>query len=127
MRAHLRVRGKDCNASILDASSRGLSMSAERVPPRGEIVEVVLARSVLVGQVRWTRADQFGVILQDRIDVAALRQGQVAPQAGTRASAARAGNASGSHQKFALHDVLFLAACALGGVVFLVQAFRTWI
>jgi hypothetical protein len=122
LKARLRVRGTDCEAQILDASSRGLSMTAARIPPRGEIVEVMLGRSVMAGQVRWSRANRFGVVLHERIDLAALHRGVIAPQSGLRSAQSAA-----PVQGFATHDKLFLAAAALAAVVFLIHAARTWI
>ncbi|MFM5884590.1 MAG: PilZ domain-containing protein [Novosphingobium sp.] len=120
--ARVRWRAGEHDARLVDASSRGLSMTASRVPPRGEIVEVVLGRAVLVGQVRWSRADRFGVVLQDRIDVEALRSGALVQKSGFRP----AGAAEPARQ-FAFHDKLFLAACALAGIVFMIHAFSKWI
>ena len=122
LNARLRIRGATCEARICDASSRGLSMTAAQSPPRGEIVEVVVGRTVLVGQVRWSRASRFGVVLQDRIDVAALRHGALVSQSSTaRAQAAQPA------QGFAFHDKLFLWACVLAGAVFLIHALRNWV
>ncbi|MFC0588143.1 PilZ domain-containing protein [Novosphingobium aquiterrae] len=120
--ARVRWRAGEHDARLIDASSRGLSMTASRVPPRGEIVEVVLGRAVLVGQVRWNRADRFGVVLQDRLDVEALRSGTLVQR-----SAFGAAKSAEPAKQFAFHDKLFLAACGLAGVVFMIRALLNWV
>lgn len=122
MRARVRSRAGERDAQLVDASSRGLSMTASVAPPRGEIVEVVLGRAVLVGQVRWSRDNRFGVVLQDRIDVVALRSGTLVQQGGFRSA-----QPAEPAQQFAFHDKLFLAACALAGVAFAIHALRNWV
>ena len=119
MRARLRDCGGDRDAQIQDASSRGLLMSAAQAPSRGEIVEVFVGSTVLVGQVRWNRGNRFGVVLQDRIDVAALQRGGPAVQ--SRRSSAHSDEAE---EGWALSDVLFFAACGLACAVFLLYIAR---
>ncbi len=94
-------------------------MTASRVPPRGEIVEVLLGRGVMVGQVRWSRGERFGVVLQNRIDVSALRSGEVIALGSGRASPSGTGAGEWSR-----NDILFVAAAVLAGSVFLFQAVR---
>lgn len=121
LRARLRNQDGTCDAQIVDASSRGLSMTSQQVPARGEIVEVVLDRTVLIGQVRWCRGNRFGVVLQQRIDVSSLHSGVIRtlPSAGDTVSHAPA-------QRFALTDILFFAAGILAAAAFLFQAYRNW-
>ncbi|MGE3690140.1 MAG: PilZ domain-containing protein [Novosphingobium sp.] len=63
-------------ASILDATSRGMLMSSDQPPRRGDVVEIFCGSNVMVGQVRWQRGDRFGVLLGERIDVRGLVQGR---------------------------------------------------
>ncbi len=76
IQARLRGAGPDADACILDASSRGLlAMTAE--PPRaGQIVELTVGNHRLVGQVKWSKARRFGLVLRERISVFALASGE---------------------------------------------------
>lgn len=122
LRAQLRVRGTVSDAQLFDVSSKGLSMGAASAPPRGEIVEVILGGGVMAGQVRWMRGNRFGVVLHQRIDVDALREGRlVALGVAGRAQTAK------SEQRFATHDLIFLAACVVAGAAFLIHAYNNWI
>lgn len=122
LRAQLRVRGAVSDVQVFDVSSKGLSMGAASAPQRGEIVEVMVGRGVMAGQVRWTRGNRFGVVLHQRIDVDALREGRlVALGVAGRTQAAK------SEQRFATHDLIFLAACGVAAVAFILHAWNNWI
>ncbi len=122
IRARLRAGGPEQDASIHDMSTRGMLMSAASPPLRGEIVEVILGRYVLVGQVRWSHARHFGVGLQERINVAALLQGTGGPITVSR-SAASAEPA----QEWELAHYLLAAAAGLASLVFLGIAVSRWL
>lgn len=122
LRAQLRVRGSVSDAQVFDVSSKGLSMGAASAPPRGEIVEIILGRSAMAGQVRWTRGNRFGVVLHQRIDVDALREGRL-----VALGVAGSSHTAKAEQRFATHDLIFLAACAVAAVAFILHAYNTWI
>lgn len=122
LRAQMRVRGAVSDVQIFDVSSRGLSLGAASAPPRGEIVEIIVGRRTMAGQVRWARGNRFGVVLHERINVDALRQGELVPL-GTQ----RAARSSKPEQRLATHDKIFLAACVVAGIAFLIHAYNNWI
>ena len=66
IRARLRGPNGECDACVLDISSRGLAASTTTPPARGEFVELLVGRSRLVGQVRWTGQRRFGVLQETR-------------------------------------------------------------
>ncbi|WP_336980456.1 PilZ domain-containing protein [Altererythrobacter fulvus] len=76
IRARLRGAGPEREACILDLSTRGLAASAENAPQRGEIVELVVGRNNLVGQVKWSGPRRFGMAFRDRISVIGLMSGE---------------------------------------------------
>ncbi len=78
VRASLRDAGPEREACILDASTRGLLATAARPPARGEFIELVVGRHVIVGQVKWASARRFGVALRERISIPALVSGDTA-------------------------------------------------
>ncbi len=119
--ARLRGGGPVRDATILDMSSRGLLMMAPNPPRRGEIVEVFLGRHVLVGQIRWSNSGHFGVGLQERINIAALMQGDCGPIKVSSASASEGG------RRVELTDYLFLLAGGLASIEFLLVALRAWL
>lgn len=120
LRAVLRLRGKNSGVYIVDASSKGLSLTADHAPARGEIVEVMVNGLVLVGLVRWNRGNRFGVALQERINPALLSQGIVRTQSSgsQQAQVAEAWSAS---------DWAFIAAGAAAAMAFLFVAVRMWL
>lgn len=97
-------------------------MGAASAPPRGEIVEVILGRGVMAGQVRWARGNRFGVVLHQRIDVDALREGRLVAQ-----GVVGSGASTRPEQRFATHDLIFLAACAVAAAAFIFHAYNNWI
>jgi hypothetical protein len=72
IRARLRGVGAECDACIVDASTRGLLVTCSTPPARGAFVELVASGYPLIGHVKWSNGRRFGVVLQDRISVAAL-------------------------------------------------------
>jgi hypothetical protein len=55
--------------------------TAEPAPERGTIVEVVVGRHSLVGQVQWAENRRFGVRLRERIDVITVLGNEAGPTA----------------------------------------------
>lgn len=120
LRAVLRLRGQNSGVYIVDASSKGLSLTADHAPPRGEIVEVMVNGLVLVGLVRWNRGNRFGVALQERINPALLSQGIVRTQGSTSQQAQVA-------EAWSTSDLAFIAAGAAAALAFLFVAVRMWL
>lgn len=85
IRARLRGAGPERDACILDISTRGLAASVDQAPPRGEIVELVVGRNNLVGQVKWSGQRRFGIAFRDRISVIGLISGEGELKHGARA------------------------------------------
>jgi len=76
IRARLRDAGPGREACILNLSSRGLAASADYAPRRGEIVELVVGRNNLVGQVKWSGPRRFGIAFRNRISVMSVISGE---------------------------------------------------
>ena len=121
IRARLRASGPEQDVSIHDMSSRGMLMSAANPPRRGEIVEIRLGRHVLVGQVRWTSPRKFGVGLQERLNIAALLQGQGGPITISQPLATEP-----VEQWQLVHSIL-AAAAALASLIFVGIAISRWL
>ena len=125
-RVRVRAAGPIGDATILDASPRGLLMTSPTPPQRGEIAEVFLDGQVLVGQVRWTNGPRFGIGLRERLDVRALASGRgsaVQSQA-ARAPAAAAKALASSND--GVSDRLFYIGCAVAALGFLAWGFHIW-
>jgi hypothetical protein len=63
------------NATVHNASSRGLMISGADLPAAGGLVEVVRGRLVLSGRVVWSATDRCGIHVTDAYDPAALIRG----------------------------------------------------
>ena len=123
IRAKLRETGRECEACILDVSSRGLCATAADPPRHGSFVELMVGPNCLVGQVKWSGERRFGVQLRERISVIALVSGE----GSLKPVAARGGAASLSVTRDALgarregrwlqYGVLLAAALAAAGVL----------
>jgi hypothetical protein len=75
IRARLRGAGPERDACILDVSSRGLAVTADNPPQRGDFVELEIGEHKLVGQVKWSGMRRFGLVLRQRISAVALISG----------------------------------------------------
>ena len=87
LKARLRSDGAECDACIVDISTRGLAVSASAPPARGKYVELVVGKKRLVGQVRWCSQHRFGVALSERVSVMSVianDDGPVAPPGRTQ-------------------------------------------
>lgn len=60
---------------VVDVSTRGLLLSADEPPPRGEFVDLNIGGHNIVGQVAWSGPRRFGVRLRERISVIGLISG----------------------------------------------------
>lgn len=75
IKARLRIGTYDCEATLLNASSRGVLAMVENPPVRGTRVTVEIADMALAGTVRWHGVDCCGIALADPISVADLIEG----------------------------------------------------
>ncbi|TCM14990.1 hypothetical protein EDF56_11136 [Novosphingobium sp. PhB165] len=66
-------------AIVVGASVRGLCLLMSQPPETGEIVDVLVGRQVLAGQVRWRRGKRCSVSLSEPICVMALLEGGAVP------------------------------------------------
>jgi hypothetical protein len=75
LRATLRdSRGRESEVLVRNVSASGLGATTKDTPPaRGERVSIDLAPlGLIVGEVRWTKGNGFGLALDHSIDVATL-------------------------------------------------------
>lgn len=124
-RVRMRIGRWERDATILDASSRGLLMTVAEPPARGEIVEVLIGNQVVIGQVTWSRPPQFGVTLRERLDAAGLAAGRAGIVREVQPVVTRAVR----HEPAAnegMSDKWFLIGSAVASIGFLVIAFRSW-
>lgn len=87
--ARLRCGQGERAMTVIDLSTRGLLGMVSDPPRRGEFVEVRIGGNSLIGHVRWRAGGRFGVVLRERISVAALLGGGEAPAALAGSRAAR--------------------------------------
>lgn len=90
--ARLRHEGGWSDARILDISSRGLCVHADRSPRQGSYVEICKGSHRIIARVVWTRDERFGVRSQDRVAVDSITTG-IEPS--VPAAAARANDNGG--------------------------------
>lgn len=103
MKAALRDGGATRPATLLDISSRGLMASAVPPPVRGTMIELVVGRHSLVGQVQWAEERHFGVKLRERIDVLAVLGDEAGPTVLKAAQVARGRPSTASRLAFSRH------------------------
>lgn len=123
MRVRLRCSGNTFEAGIRNVSPRGISVVTTNPMERGEIVEFFVDRQVLVGQVKWSRGNLVGVVLRDRINVAAFTQRQGGPIKVENKSAGQKEEVA----KPALVDHLYVIAAGMGALAFLTYAVKVWL
>lgn len=122
-RVRMRIRRVEYDATILDASSRGLLMTAAQPPARGEIVEVMIDSQVVIGQVTWSRPPQFGVALRERLDASGLAAGRAGVVREVK-PAARQAEVYEPPANQGMSDHWFLIGSAVASLGFLAIAFR---
>lgn len=89
LRARLRDSQGDREIRILDLSSRGVLAACESPPLRGEFIELTIGRHSVVGQVKWSGATRFGLVLRERVSVSAVIAGEAGSIALASSAAAR--------------------------------------
>lgn len=123
VRARLRAERGECDACILDISTRGLAATAATPPARGEFVEFRIGKNTIVGHVKWSGERRFGIAFRERVSVIAAISGEGDLVMRTRSGARRQGQdrrrpaehqASGRKAEFAI-----MAAGAAVAMVFL--------
>lgn len=72
--SRMRVGALWVEACIHNVSSRGLLVASDEVPKPGTYVEIRRGRNIMIGRAVWAKGRLFGVRMQDRIDLAALKQ-----------------------------------------------------
>ena len=63
----MRHEAAEGDASILNASARGLLLHASAPPARGSYIELNAGGHIIVGLVAWVKDGHFGVRTQDRV------------------------------------------------------------
>jgi len=106
--ARLRAGGPESAVMLLDVSSRGMLAACGAPPPRGAFVELLAEGRSFVGQVQWSAAGRFGLVLRDRLDVAGLLRGDAAPLAERAAAPAVA--APSLRREFTTMTIVAVAA-----------------
>jgi hypothetical protein len=76
VRARLRADQGECDACVLDISTRGLSATAATPPKRGEFVELSIGKNNIVGIVKWSGDRRFGIAFRERVSVIAAISGE---------------------------------------------------
>lgn len=79
LKATMRVGSRVLEATIANASSRGVLAMVPQPPVRGTVVDLEIGGHILRGQVRWRADDRCGIMLREAIDVAELVQGRAVP------------------------------------------------
>lgn len=79
VKATIRIGSRMAEATLANASSRGVLALVDAPPARGVAVELVIGDHVLKGQVRWRAHDRCGIALKETIDVAELIEGKAVP------------------------------------------------
>ncbi|MCW3849312.1 PilZ domain-containing protein [Sphingomonas sp. LB-2] len=69
LNARMRLGQSWSDVVIRDLSSRGMRLSCTAPPPPGAYLEICGPATTLVARTIWVREEQFGVRIQDRIDV----------------------------------------------------------
>lgn len=72
--SQMRVGAIWAEACIHNVSSRGLLVASDEAPKPGTYVEIRRGRNIMIGRAVWAKGRLFGVRMQDRIDLAALKQ-----------------------------------------------------
>ncbi len=72
LNARLRTPEGWSDITIGNLSPRGLMAKCSSPPEKGAFVELRCGTHCVVGHVRWTQGQRFGLRSQDRIDIAAL-------------------------------------------------------
>lgn len=121
----IRTKGPSRHATLLDASSRGMLLSAQHAPERGEIIEISIDGQVVIGQVSWSKAPRFGVTLRERLNPTALATGR--GEAVRKIEAPRRDPAEARDPRQGISDHLFLIGAAVASLGFLIYAIRAWL
>jgi hypothetical protein len=72
IQARMRVEAGRADICIRDISSRGLLLQANRPPPHGTYIEILLPTCTVVARVVWAKDRRFGVATREPINVSAI-------------------------------------------------------
>lgn len=73
--AKVRTEHGERPGCIRNLSPRGVMLSMENPPKRGDIVEIVAGRESLIGQVQWANDNRAGIRLSEAVDVGSVLLG----------------------------------------------------
>ncbi|HKT86757.1 MAG TPA: PilZ domain-containing protein [Novosphingobium sp.] len=73
--ARLRLRDRECEAFLANASSRGVMAIVATPPRRGTRIELQIGDELLTGRIRWAAAGRCGIALNETIRVSVLARG----------------------------------------------------
>lgn len=79
VKAAMRIGDRVADATLTNASLRGVLALVASPPPRGTAIELDIGGHMLKGQVRWRGADRCGIALKSEISVADLIEGKLVP------------------------------------------------
>lgn len=77
--AKLRIGDCVADATLTNASSRGVHVLVASPPQRGTAIELEIGGTVIKGQVRWRSSRGCGIALKERVSLVALLEGKVVP------------------------------------------------
>ncbi|HUD28119.1 MAG TPA: pilus assembly protein [Novosphingobium sp.] len=77
--AVMRIADRRAEATLVNASSRGVLALVSSPPPRGTLIELEIGDHVLKGQVRWRGHDRCGIALKSQVSVVDLIEGKAVP------------------------------------------------
>ena len=75
LRARMRTGQTWSDVTIRNVSSRGMLLSCDTPPPKGSYLEICGPATTLVGRAMWVSDNEFGVRVQDPIDVPSAARG----------------------------------------------------
>jgi len=75
----MRIGTRAAEATLVNASSRGVLALVDAPPGRGTLVDLQIGDRMVKGQIRWRTFDRCGIALKENLDVAELVEGRVVP------------------------------------------------
>jgi len=77
--AAMRVGDRVTEATLVNASSRGVLAIVAAPPTRGTLVQLEIGGHVVKGQVRWRGSDRCGIAIKSQVSVVDLIEGNAVP------------------------------------------------
>ena len=125
IQARMRAGASWSDACILNLSSRGMMIKADKAPSRGSYLEIRRGSYVIVARVVWSNSERFGVQTQDLVPADDLinQPDRAAPKAGAasadfveRRASARPTTAQFDSSRWRGRAMEFCVFLLLGGV-----------